>query len=130
MQADSSNVRDEAPSRFLPLAHGILYVVTGFWPVVNVRTFEAVTGPKHDDWLVKASGALIGVIGTVITLAGLRRRCSPEIVLLAAGSAASLATVDVVYVKRRVILPIYLADAMVEILLGAWWLAWAFSRGR
>ncbi len=105
----------------LPATQGLFYVVTGFWPVIHIRSFEAVTGNKTDDWLVKAAGALIGVIGLVL-LAGSRRTVPPpEQPLLAVGSAATLATVDVVYVKKRVIPPIYLADAAVEVALALAW---------
>src|SRR5690606_8931308 len=66
-------------------------------------------------------GALITVVGGVLMLAGLRRRVSPEVRLLAVGSAAGLAAIDVVYVARRRISPIYLLDALGEvILIGAW----------
>src|SRR5690606_40344593 len=51
----------------------------------------------------------------------LRRRVSPEVRLLAVGSAAGLAAIDVVYVARRRISLIYLLDALGEvILIGAW----------
>ena len=45
--------------------------------------------------------------------------------LLAAGSAAALGAVDVIYVAKRVIPPIYLADAVPEaILVALWGVAW------
>ena len=34
-------------------AQGALYVVTGVWPLLHMASFEAVTGPKTDDWLVR-----------------------------------------------------------------------------
>ena len=99
----------------LPILHGLYYAVTGFWPLVSIGTFQLITGPKRDLWLVKTAGALIGVIGCVLALAGLRQRVTPEIELLGAGAALSLATIDAVYVKRRTIRRIYLADAAVEL---------------
>ncbi len=42
---------------------GIYYVATGLWPILNMRSFEMVTGPKRDKWLVKTVGALITAIG-------------------------------------------------------------------
>ena len=92
--------------------------------MIHVRSFEAVTGPKTDDWLVKAAGLLIGVIGIVLLAGGRRKPPSPELPLLAIGSAAALAAVDVTYVQKRVIRPIYLGDAVVEIALA---LAWALT---
>jgi hypothetical protein len=99
----------------------ILYIATGVWPLVSMRSFEAVTGPKVDRWLVKTVGVLVTVIGSALALASRRRQLAPEIVLVAAGSAAALATIDVVYVARRRISPVYLLDAVAEIALLAGW---------
>jgi hypothetical protein len=99
----------------------IFYVVTGVWPFVSMRTFEAVTGPKVDRWLVKTVGALVAVIGCALALASRRRQLAPEVVLVAAGSAAALAAIDTVYVARRRISPVYLLDAAAEIALAAAW---------
>ncbi|ACZ38975.1 hypothetical protein [Sphaerobacter thermophilus] len=105
----------------ISILQALYYLPTGIWPLVSLRTFMAVTGPKVDGWLVKTVGALITVVGGVLMLAGLRRRVSPEVRLLAVGSAAGLAAIDVVYVARRRISPIYLLDALGEvILIGAW----------
>jgi hypothetical protein len=106
----------------------IFYVATGIWPFVSMRSFEAVTGPKADRWLVKTVGALVAVIGCALGLAS-RRRLAPEIVLVAAGSAAALATIDTVYVARRRISPVYLLDAVTEIaLVAAWARLWGRAR--
>ncbi len=33
------------------LAQAVLYVATGVWPLVHMRSFEAVTGRKRERWL-------------------------------------------------------------------------------
>ena len=49
------------------------YVVTGIWPIAHMASFEAVTGRKHDRWVVNMVGA--SAIANGVTLAvGLRRR--------------------------------------------------------
>jgi len=111
--------------RIVSLLHGLFYVVTGFWPIVSIKTFQLVTGPKRDLWLVKTAGALITVIGAVLTLAGLRRRVTPEILMLGMGSALGLTAIDVVYYRRGVLGPVYLLDAVTELgLASGWLLAW------
>jgi hypothetical protein len=116
-----SQQRDAGPANALAVAQGAFYVATGVWPILHIRSFEAVTGEKTDDWLVKTVGALIAVAGVTMTVAGLRRRVTPEIAMLAAGSAAALAAVDVVYTQKGIIPPIYLLDAVAEAgLIGAW----------
>ena len=98
------------------------YLVTGVWPLIDIRTFEAITGPKTDRWLVKTVGALVATTGAALAVAGARRRVPPERVLVAAGNAAILAVIDVVYVAKGRISPIYLLDAAAEVPLA---LAWA-----
>jgi hypothetical protein len=113
----------------LSLAQGVGYVLTGVWPLVSIRTFEMVTGPKTDRWLVKTVGVLVSVIGMVLIVAGVRRRTTAEIPLLAAGSAAGLSAIDVIYSSRGRISKVYLLDALAEMaLLGAWAYAWSRRR--
>ena len=114
---------------YLAVGQGLFYALTGVWPLVSMRTFEMVTGPKTDRWLVKTVGVLVTVIGAVLTLAGLRRRTTPEVALLAAGSAAGLTGIDVIYSARGRISKVYLLDAAAEAaLILAWTVAW--RRGR
>ena len=110
----------------LAVTQGIFYIATGLWPIVHLRSFEAVTGPKLEGWLVKTVGALIAVVGGTLLAAGLRRRVHPELISLAACSAASLAAVDVVYSPQR-ISPVYLLDAVVE---GALVTGWGVAAAR
>lgn len=107
--------------RYLPAFQGLSFLATGIWPLVSIRTFMTVTGPKTDVWLVKTVGVLVAVIGVVLLAAGSRGRMIPELVGLAMGSAAALAAVDVWYAWRRVIPRIYLADAAVEVVLILLW---------
>ena len=100
---------------------GSYFVVTGIWPIVHLRSFEAITGPKLEGWLVKTVGALIAVVGAVLVDAAARRRVDRSVTALAIGTAAALTTVDVVYAGKRRISPIYFADAVAELgLLAAW----------
>jgi len=109
----------------------IFYIATGVWPFISMRTFEGVTGPKVDRWLVKTVGALVAVIGCALGLASRRRQLAPEVVLVAAGSAAALAAIDTIYVAKRRISPVYLLDALAELALVSGWtrLWWQSPRG-
>lgn len=114
---------------YLAMSQSAFYVITGIWPILHIGSFQKVTGPKTDLWLVKTAGTLITVLGSVIGLAGYRRRVSPEIALLAVGCAAGLAAIDVVYVAKKRISPIYLLDALAEGgLIALWALAWPTER--
>jgi hypothetical protein len=94
------------------------YLATGLWPLVHLPSFEAVTGPKTDDWLVHMVGLLAGVIGAALGVAAAHdRHRAPEIVVLAAGAALAFAGIDLWYVLNGPISAIYLADALIELAL-------------
>ncbi len=114
-------MRNRKDETRLAQLQGVAYVITGIWPIIHRRSFEAVTGPKTDYWLVRVVGALITVIGGVLLLGSRRAKLSPELAFLAAGSALSLAVVDIVAVAVRRISPVYLLDAVGELALVAAW---------
>ncbi|MEA2709017.1 MAG: hypothetical protein QOF78_1618 [Phycisphaerales bacterium] len=107
---------------WLAIVQAVYFVITGIWPIVHLRSFMAVTGLKIDWWLVKTVGALVTVIGLAIGIAAMRGQVGVEIFVLAAGSAAALGAVDIIYVAKRVIPKIYLADAVAEAVLIAGWI--------
>lgn len=107
--------------RAVALAQGSYFALTGIWPILSMRTFEAVTGPKQDKWLVKTVGALVGVLGGVLTASSARKEPAEDLAQVAIGSAAALAAVDVIYVAKKRISPIYLLDAVAETILIVGW---------
>jgi hypothetical protein len=109
--------------RLLLATHAGYYIATGIWPLVSRRTFEKVTGPKADFWLVQTVGVLVGAIGVGLAQA-LRRPgdVSAELRTVAVVSAAGLALVDVIFVSRGRIRRLYLVDAVAEAALVASWL--------
>jgi hypothetical protein len=86
-----------------------------------MRTFLMVTGPKTDLWLVRTVGLLLAVIGALLLYAQMTGDIHPPVIALAMGSVLSLTLVEIVHVTKRVISPIYLGDAAVEIVLLIGW---------
>ena len=123
LRSPSLTAPRKAVTRDLLLLHGLFYLFGGAWPVVSMRSFEAVTGAKTDKWLVKTTGLLIAAIGGALARAACREKVGSEIKILAIGSAASLAAVDFYYVARRRIPPIYLCDGLAELALVMAWVA-------
>jgi hypothetical protein len=118
---------------------GPYYLLTGVWPLVHIRSFQYVTGQKYDNlpnggesdhWLVLTVGLLVTSVALALLTAAWRRSVQPEIAVVAIGSAAGLTAIDVIYVARQVINPIYLVDAAIEVPLIAAWIIALFQQFR
>jgi hypothetical protein len=106
--------------------HAAYYVSTGLWPLLHRSTFERLTGRKADFWLAQTVGVTVSAIGAGLAHAASRRRPVPvELRTVACGAAAGLALIDLLFVARRRIPPVYLLDAATEAALIS---AWAASR--
>jgi hypothetical protein len=113
--------------KVLCFIQGAYFLITGIWPLMHMRSFIAVTGPKHDLWLVRTVAVLVSAIGASLMLFAWADKIAGPIIVLAITSAAGLATIDIVYVNARVIARIYLLDAAAEIVLVATWIILSFS---
>ncbi|NKX56456.1 hypothetical protein HGG74_18380 [Arthrobacter sp. E918] len=105
-------------------AQGLFNLLTGLWPLVHYRSFEAVTGPKTDQWLVKCVGGLGAAGGYAQLRAGTSAGGKAAARRLGAGMAATFAAIDLVYAGSGRISRIYLLDAVVEL---GWLAGWAAS---
>jgi hypothetical protein len=100
---------------------GCYFLATGLWPLVHMKSFLAVTGPKKDLWLVKTVGVLVACIGGHLLHSSRNQRAAENAKPLAMGSAAALGGVDTWYSARGVIPPVYLLDSAAEAALIALW---------
>jgi hypothetical protein len=110
------------PYRQVAAVQGVYFLLTGLWPLVGIDSFQAVTGRKMDLWLVYTVGTLVSVIGLTLLVAANARRITPELGVLAIGSAVGLAAIDVIFVARGVLSGVYLVDAVAELALIGWWI--------
>jgi hypothetical protein len=107
-------------------AQGALFVLSGLWPIVSPKSFAAVTGPTREGWMVKTVGLLIAGVGAGLVLAAARDHVDDETALVGGLTAAALAGTDMRYgtsARRRS--AFYVADAVLEALFVAGWLATA-----
>ena len=114
-------VRAANPYRRVATVQGLYFLVTGVWPLVHIDSFQAVTGPKFDLWLVYTVGVLVAVIGLVLLMAARNGRVGTEMMTLAVGSALGLMAIDVIFVARGVLHWVYLFDVAAEVLLVGGW---------
>ena len=106
-----------------PLSQGIFYVATGVWPIIHLRSFERVTGPKVDKWLVRTFGGLVAAVGAALIAGAFEKKPSRALTILGVGSALALGAADTIYSLRGRISKIYLGDAVAEGAIAATWAA-------
>lgn len=111
----------------LARTHGLFNVVSGLWPLVHMPSFERVSGPKTDRWLVRTVAALLVVNGATQVGAASSPAALTTARRLGVGTALALAAIDLTYAPRGRISRVYLLDAAVEL---GWVLAWAATSGR
>jgi hypothetical protein len=113
--------RPAARAAALARGHGIFNVAGGLWPLLHMRSFEAVTGPKTDRWLVRTVAALMvanGLVQCRTSATGTGLSAARDIGI---GTAAALGVIDLAYGLPHRISRAYLADAALE---AGWVVAW------
>jgi hypothetical protein len=111
------------PSRSLRLGHAAYLLVTGIWPLLHRRSFEALSGHKRDYWLVETVGGLAAAGGIALAVDARSAAPAPSRTAqaLALGSAATFLASDVGVVAHGHGSRAYALDALVQIgLLGLW----------
>lgn len=111
----------------LSIVHGLYFLLTGIWPVIHMSSFLAVTGPKMDLWLVRTVGMLVFFIGAGLLGAAAKKEITFPLILVVFGSSISLMFIDIIYVWQNVIPPIYLLDAIAELVLVGCWVVFLYQ---
>jgi hypothetical protein len=115
----TANVRPSGAT--VPRVHGIYLLATGLWPIVHLRSFERVVGPKIDRWLVKTFGALVAAVGASFVMESLERTNGRTVRTLALTSAGVIALAELIYVSKGRISPVYLLDVVAQLGLIVGW---------
>ena len=101
--------------------HGAFNISGGLWPLIHLRSFEAVFGPKADRWLEYTVAGLLTAVGYAQWRAGTTGDW-PHARRLDLASATTLLAIDLIYVPRGRIRWTYLIDAAEEAGLIAGWI--------
>ncbi|MGZ3790022.1 MAG: hypothetical protein ACXVLQ_15910 [Bacteriovorax sp.] len=97
---------------------GLYYFLTAFWPIFHIYSFEKVSGPKTDHWLVYTVALLLIASSLVFLYSGLGDAPVPiESIILSVSNCLALVLIEVIFVTRGKIWKIYLMDALVEIII-------------
>ncbi len=116
------NISTSRLPHYLRYLHGAYYLCGGLWPLLSLTTFEAVTGPKEDDWLVRSVGSLLVVAG-IILFTQPDRYVERSAVKLAVGTSLALGCVAMISSAGGWISSLYVVDGAIHLLFAA---AWAF----
>ena len=103
--------------------HSAFLVLFGCWPNLHMASFEAVTGKKHDTWLVRSVGLLLVTAGSAIALARRNGRVPASARVLGLGVSSSLAAISLTYASKGRIPRIYFLDAALHAAFVAAWIA-------
>jgi glycine/D-amino acid oxidase-like deaminating enzyme/nitrite reductase/ring-hydroxylating ferredoxin subunit len=100
---------------------GAYYLATGLWPVLHLRSFEAVSGTHGDRRLVKTLGGLIAAVGAAL-LAGRGTASARTTRVLGVASAVALGAGGVYVATRDRRHAAHLIDSAIEAGFALVWL--------
>lgn len=107
--------------RLLLWSQATYILLTATWPLIHLESFVAVTGYKHDVWLVKTVGALLIPVAITLYMHLFINTDHRPAIALGGLTALALITVDCYYAFNDVISDIYLADGIVELFFLTLW---------
>jgi hypothetical protein len=93
---------------------------SGMWPILHRRSFELVTGRKHDFWLVRTVGGLAAATGGSLAVAAARGSRSRETTILALASGVVFAIADLR--AARGYSRVDLGDVLLQAVFASTWL--------
>jgi hypothetical protein len=104
----------DAKLRAILGAQSAYYGITGLWPLIHYDSFERVTGPKSERWLVETVSGLVTAIAASLAIGARRSAVAPESLVLATGSAVALGAIDALYLARGRLRLVYGVDAAAQ----------------
>jgi hypothetical protein len=105
----------------LLLFQAIYYYSTALWPLLDMNSFMEISGPKNDKWLVKTVSVVLLAVSNAILAAVYLQNISVPVIILSISCCIGLLVIDIYYVRMKVILRVYLADATIEFFLLTGW---------
>ncbi|MFI6436586.1 hypothetical protein [Streptomyces sp. NPDC050759] len=82
------------PGQGVAVARGVFNVVGGLWPLVHLRSFEWIFGPKTDVWLQRTTGGLLVSAGLAQLAAAPGPQGPVQARRIGLGTALTLLAVD------------------------------------
>lgn len=109
---------------WLPFVQGMYFLITAVWPLIDMTSFMAVTGPKVDQWLVRTvSMLLIPYTYICFWVAFHSEAVSKLLITVMTLTGLGLALVELIHYMNGTIKWVYAADAILQIIFVIWWLS-------
>lgn len=90
-------------------AQAAYYVTTGLWPLLHLRSFAAVAGPKPDRFQTQTTGALFAAVGVALWSGDPQSRATR---VLAGSTAAAALGTELLHLRR--LRKVFAAEACLE----------------
>ncbi len=101
---------------------GIYTLITAIWPLIDIKSFMAVTGPKADIWLVKTVAVVLLPIAAFYLINIYRPGQILHLVLIGVINSIGLAIIDFYYSGKNIISRIYAVDGALQVLFALCWI--------
>ncbi|HET9624594.1 MAG TPA: FAD-dependent oxidoreductase [Kofleriaceae bacterium] len=121
VRADEAAALQPHRRRSPRLAQGAYYVASGLWPVVSLRSYEALAGRERHGWFVRAVGGAVAAIGAALLRDDTTTPRRTRRIGIAAALALGAASLGIALNRRKK--AVYLVDAAVQAGFAAAWLA-------
>lgn len=101
---------------------GVYFLLSGVWPLADINSFMAVTGPKTDLWLVRTVGVLVASIGVCLLVQQAKRHIDWAVIFMCITAGGGMAIIEIVNALTMRVPAIYFADAFLEAIFCTAWL--------
>lgn len=116
--------------KVVALLQGAYDLVGGLWPLLHMASFEALTGPKTDGWLVRTVAGILVVVGVVLIQNALRGSVGHSVRWIAGGISLVLASVALISSLAGFISWLYFFDGLFHLAFAlAWGLHYLLRKG-
>ncbi|WP_394673772.1 hypothetical protein [uncultured Chryseobacterium sp.] len=119
-----------AKLRFIPFLQAVYYFVTGLWPLVHLKSFFEVTGPKTDVWLVQMVGALIFSYSILFFYMALTRQLLHIHAVVGSLSSFAIGCIEFYYYLQGTLRGVYYVGFIIETCFFMYWICYLIYHHR
>jgi len=116
------NFSDQIRMLKVALAAGLYYVAIGLWPLLSMQSFSAATKLSHHLDLVQAVAIAWASLGLALLVFSRSLKIVPYLAVVSTFAGSMLALAEIILVTAGLLSPLFLVQAMSEMLIGFTWM--------